>query len=322
MASRYGRRDHLMRRLLVSADAGGIMVALLVAAQVQDRSEIGIFLLLGAATLPVWALVFKLYGLYDRDLKRVSHTAVDDVPWLFHALLLGTLLLWSSYKVFPVENLVLLEVIVFAGVAMLTILTARALVRGMVRRRFGRERVLLIGEDRTAGVLVRKIRAHPEYGMDPVGLLQVPGCGNGKGSVGLSSVGGLDDFPDAVKEHGIERIIVSHTGLDEQTMLDLLRRAQELSLKVSVLPQMFDVMGPSLEIDDVEGITVLGLNPPILSRSSRALKRSMDVVGASSLLALLFPLLAVIALRSGSTPRAQSSSGRIASVEVADGSGF
>jgi exopolysaccharide biosynthesis polyprenyl glycosylphosphotransferase len=294
LAARYGRRDYLMRRLLLLADACGIMVGLLAAAHVEGRADVGRFLLLGAATLPVWVLVFKLYGLYDRDVKRVSHTAVDDVPWLFHALLIGALLLWFSYKVLPVEQLVLAEAVVFAFVAVPTILVARAGVRRSVRRRFGRERVLLIGEDRMAGVLMRKIRHHPEYGMDPVGLLQVAGSGNG--SVDLPAIGALDDFQDAVKEHRIERIIVSHTGLDETTVLDLLRRAKELSLKVSVLPQMFDVMGPSVEIDDVEGVTVLALNPPILPRSSRALKRSMDLVGAGALLVLLFPLLAAIAL--------------------------
>ena len=39
-------------------------------------------------------------------------------------------------------------------------------------------------------------------------------------------------------------------------------------------------MGPSVEVDDVEGVTVLGINPPVLPRSSRLLKRAMDVVGA------------------------------------------
>ncbi len=290
----YGRRDYLMRRLLVVADAGGIMAGLLAAAQVQGRVDAGSFLLVGAAMLPVWVLVFKLYGLYDRDVKRVSHTAVDDLPWLFHALLIGSLLLWFTLKALPVDQLVLSEAITFAGVTLFTVLTARAVVRGTVRRRFGRERVLLIGEDRTTGVLVRKIRDHPEYGMDPVGLLEVPGCENG--SIGLPTIGGLDAFQDAVRRHRIERIIVSHTGLDETTMLDLIRQAKTLPLKVSVLPQMFDVMGPSVEVDDVEGITVLGLNPPILSRSSRALKRAMDLVGAASLLALLSPLLAAIAV--------------------------
>ena len=60
-------------------------------------------------------------------------------------------------------------------------------------------------------------------------------------------------------------------------MLDLLRRSRELGVKVSVLPQLFDALGPSVEVDDVEGITVLGINPPVLPRSSRFLKRAMDI---------------------------------------------
>ena len=55
-------------------------------------------------------------------------------------------------------------------------------------------------------------------------------------------------------------------------------------MKVSVLPQLFDALGPSVEVDDVEGMTVLGINPPVLPRSSRLLKRTMDVVGAISVL--------------------------------------
>lgn len=294
VAARYGKRDYLMRRLLLLADGGGIMFALLAATQVRDRSDTGTLLLLGAVALPLWVVVFKLYGLYDRDRKRVSHTAIDDLPWLFHALLVGSLLLWFWFRLFPVDQLVLSEAVTFAGIALFTILAARAVVRLAVRRGFGRERVLLIGEDRTTGVLVRKILAHPEYGMNPVGVLEVPGCGNV--SVGLLSLGGLDDFPETVKQHGIERIIVSHTGLGEETMLPLLRRAKELSLKISVLPQMFDVMGPSVEVDDVEGVTILGINPPVLSRSSWALKRCMDLAGSIVLLILLAPLFAAIAL--------------------------
>ena len=51
---------------------------------------------------------------------------------------------------------------------------------------------------------------------------------------------------------------------DEQELLALVHRCRELSLKVSVLPQLFSALGPSVEVDDVEGVTVLGINPPVL----------------------------------------------------------
>ena len=55
-------------------------------------------------------------------------------------------------------------------------------------------------------------------------------------------------------------------------------------------------MGPSVEIDDVEGLTVLGMNPPVLSRSSRFMKRTLDLVGSAVLLILTAPLTVVIAV--------------------------
>jgi lipopolysaccharide/colanic/teichoic acid biosynthesis glycosyltransferase len=67
-------------------------------------------------------------------------------------------------------------------------------------------------------------------------------------------------------------------------------------MKVSLLPQVFDALGPSVEIDDVEGVTLLGINPPVLGRSSRAMKRSLDFIGAAVLTVLLLPMLVAIAV--------------------------
>ena len=43
-------------------------------------------------------------------------------------------------------------------------------------------------------------------------------------------------------------------------------------------PQLFSAMGPSVEADHVEGVTVLGINLPVLPRTSRYLKRGLDLL--------------------------------------------
>jgi exopolysaccharide biosynthesis polyprenyl glycosylphosphotransferase len=292
VSDRYGRRDFLLRRLLAAADVVGIMCALLAASQASARADTGAFLLWGAFTLPVWIVVFHTYGLYHRDIKRVNHTSLDDVPWLFHALLVGSLLLWGYYKLLPADQLVFAEVVTFAVVAMLSTVTFRALVRAGVRRWLGHERVLLVGDDRLIGPLVRKMRAHPEYGLEPVGVLN--GTPNEAPDRAVPLVGEVENFPEIARSERAERIVLSHTGLEEETVLELIRQAKQLAVKVSVLPEMFDVLGPTVEIDDVEGVTVLGINPPVLSRSSRALKRAMDLAVALSALLVLAPLFAVV----------------------------
>ena len=63
----------------------------------------------GLVTLPAWVLLFKSYGLYDRDAKRVSDSTGDDRPWIFHALVIGGLF----YKLAPPENLLFREGLIF-----------------------------------------------------------------------------------------------------------------------------------------------------------------------------------------------------------------
>jgi exopolysaccharide biosynthesis polyprenyl glycosylphosphotransferase len=58
-----------------------------------------------------------------------------------------------------------------------------------------------------------------------------------------------------------------------------------------VLPRLFEVVGSSMEFDDVDGITVLGLRRYGLSKTSWYLKRSFDIVCSSLGLVFTAPLL-------------------------------
>src|SRR3954452_7818394 len=77
LGERHGRRDYIIRRLLALADFCGIVVGLFVATAVDPAPGAGLSIVLwGVVLLPMWVVLFKLYGLYDRDLKRVSHSTV------------------------------------------------------------------------------------------------------------------------------------------------------------------------------------------------------------------------------------------------------
>src|SRR5262249_43229569 len=104
------------------------------------------------------------------------------------------------------------------------------------------------------------------------------------------------DLEAAVEAQRVERLVVAHEEFDDEQLFELLCRSRELGVKLSVLPQLFDALGTSVELDDVEGMTLLGVTPPILSRSSRFLKRAMDVVGAALMLVIAAPVIAIAAI--------------------------
>ena len=296
VATRHGHRDYVIRRLLLLADICGIGLALVVAAAVDPAAQTSSIhvVLWGLATLPMWAVVFKLYGLYDRDLKRVSHSTVDDIPWLFHSVVIGTLITWVLFKALPPGKLPFISILSFGIIALVAILSLRSIVRGSAVRLLGPERVVLVGNEKMAQVLTRKMRAHPEYGLEPIGI--VLSGESSENPCDLPVLSGSDDIAEIARHHRADRLIVSHSDLAEGQALDVVRRCKPLAIKVSLLPQVFDALGPSVEIDDVEGVTLLGINPPVLGRSSRTLKRCLDFVGATLLILLLLPLLALIAI--------------------------
>jgi hypothetical protein len=99
VARHYGHHDVLVRRMLAIADLGGLVAALALVLLVFS-SHVAQFLF-ALMALPAWIVIFKMYGLYDRDLKRISHMSVDDLPWIFHGVLVGCLLLIAYFKVTP-----------------------------------------------------------------------------------------------------------------------------------------------------------------------------------------------------------------------------
>jgi exopolysaccharide biosynthesis polyprenyl glycosylphosphotransferase len=292
VARRYGERDAAVRKFLAAADVLGIVAALAIALVVLTP-QLTQFLW-GLTLLPLWIVVFKAYGLYDRDLKRMSHRTVDDLPWIFHAVLIGTLLLFAYYRLLNANGVELRHVASFGVIAIVAIASFRALARRFAVAVLSPEPVVLVGDAPELATLADKLQTHNQYGVEPVGPIAVPRSERAEGSNGNGSDGA--GLYEVVARDGAERIVVARQDFEEDALFELICRAREHGVKVSVLPQLFDALGPSVEIDDVEGTTVLGVNPPVLPRSSRFLKRAMDVVGALAILLVSAPLFAVIAL--------------------------
>ncbi len=299
IATRHGRRDYVLRRGLVLADAIGVLAAggiVFALSPSYLRPGFGDVLWL-LPTIPLWMVLFRTYGLYDRDVKRIGHSMLDDLPSLFHAFVLGTLALWVYFRVLEeVTQLTYAEALGFGILGILMITLLRWVARRLVAAAFGFERVLLIGVSPLIGPLVRKMRTHPEYGLRPVGLVEIGHVSPPVPS--LPMLGRIEDLDlsATLSEHEIERVIVAHEDVDDEDLMSLIQACGRLQIKVGLLPRDIDALGPSLQVDDVEGLTVLGLNPLIVSRSSRFVKRAMDLLGAGLALLLTSPLIALLAI--------------------------
>src|SRR5262249_45404582 len=141
------------------------------------------------------------------------------------------------------------------------VLALRSAVRRALRAALAPERVLLVGDGPELPALAHKLRKHASYGAVPVALR-------------------TSGEPVDLREEDVERVIVAGE-VDCDTRLELLRRCKELGLRVGVVPRAHEALGSSVLVDEVAGTTLLSVPAPVLSPSSRALKRAVDVVGAA-----------------------------------------
>ena len=282
-------RDYFLRRALATADMLAVVGAGAVALLVVPDNTSRLSLLWLLPTLPVWLFLFRLYGLYERDVKRVNASALDDLPALFHAFVLGSLLLWVYLKLLTGHGLDVAEALAFGVSGIVLACGLRAAARRAVLTFGGPARVLLVGESEVTRALARKVSMHPEYGLEAVGAVSVDAVGDLPD--GLPHLGRLADLDlrDLVVAQGVERVIVTAEDLPDEAMMDLVRNCGAVSVKVSLVPNHINALGPSVAIDDIEGLTILGLNPLVLSSSSRFLKRLLDVAGATVGLLLAGP---------------------------------
>lgn len=289
------RRDAIFRRSLVLADVTGAALALaLVAAGSSGSLTWGMLF-----ALPLVVLVAKLLGLYDRDDLVFHKSTLDEAPSLFQLASLFALLTWLLHGVLvdgPIDPLSTLALFV---AFLFLVLCGRTLARRVAHAVAPDERCLVVGPSgarkRFAQKLARAQRGTIVAGHLPLEDERRTPTQRGRFERRSRSVT-LRDIEGMIGELNAHRVVIIPGEASNDMMLEAVSRAKAVGVKVSILPRMFEVVGSSVEFDEVEGATVLGVRRFGLSRSSRLIKRTMDVTISGLSLIVLSPLLAAIAV--------------------------
>jgi exopolysaccharide biosynthesis polyprenyl glycosylphosphotransferase len=174
-------------------------------------------------------------------------------------------------------------------------LGSRAFVRRVVTNITPPERILVIGDAMRAERLRAKVESSYSVKAEVVGRVTPTPAPRRERAGGPRVLGGVDDLATVLLEHDVHRVVIA-PGPDSGEILHTIRLAKLLGVKVSVLPRLYDVVEASVELDDIDGLTMLGIRRYSLTMSSLRLKRAMDVLAAGVGLVLLAPLFAIFAV--------------------------
>jgi exopolysaccharide biosynthesis polyprenyl glycosylphosphotransferase len=281
----HRQREALRRRLLCTADVMAAAASLVLVVTVMGESRLKLDTL---AAAPILAIFFKVAGLYDREQLRLLRSTLDEAPMLVQVAGLYALTVAILQPLLVDGHLWGTQIAALWLASFFAIVCGRMSARWLAGRASSIERCLVIGDPSLALRISNKLASARARAVVAASLpLEADELDRLEGPEGVRRV--VDDLR-------VDRIIIAPSGSEPAGVTELIRLAKAAGVQVSLLPRMLEVVGSAVEFEDIDGLTMLGVRPFGLSRSSRLLKRAFDLVSTAVGLILVGPLIAVIAL--------------------------
>jgi exopolysaccharide biosynthesis polyprenyl glycosylphosphotransferase len=185
-------------------------------------------------------------------------------------------------------------------IVLVALCVASALVceRWIARRVFTRlrttgrltRRIVIVGTDAHAIGLLHTYQRNPGLGYHVVGFVGPDDIGE-RG--GVSVLGGFEDLGHVLIEQGAVGVVVSLSSVGQDDVNALTRQLTDHGYHVALSSSLSDIDVSRLRPQQVDGRTMIYVEPVIRNGWRAVAKRAFDVLTASTVLVLTSPLLAV-----------------------------
>ena len=303
--SAHRRGDYVIPLVSVAADALAIEAAFLLAYWLRFRSgaigggpapRIEGYLVGSIVIVAVWLMLFQGRRMYG---ARRSVSLADETVSVVKVVSTGMLVVMSAaffYRDFSYSRVVFAMLWVFAT---LFLVCARGAVQAVERSlyRKGRhlqEAILLGSDERAAGVYAR-LQGHPSFGFNILGYFADVPAAPGLPLSAASRLGRLADAPAFIRARGTELAFIALRTEDHPALFDLIAECEGVNVEFMMVPDVLEILTSRVQVRELEGIPFLLVKGMPFTAWGRILKRTFDVAVAALTLAVLSPLMGLIA---------------------------
>ena len=195
------------------------------------------------------------------------------------------------------SRLLLLE----AGLMMMVLMS---LTRGVAmlhqehrwRRGIGARRVVIVGAGEVGRRVMRTIVARPDLGYEIVGYVD-DNPTKSSGEIGrFKGLGALDNLASIIDRENVDEVIITLPWNYQRRIFGILRECERRSVDSRIVPDLFQMSMSRVEVSDLGGLPLIAVHPISFNKTELIFKRIIDVVGASLMLLLGWPLFLLIAI--------------------------
>ncbi|MGY1681893.1 sugar transferase [Geodermatophilus sp. SYSU D01176] len=274
---------------------GAVRIPRVVLLSVDVTAFVAAMLLTGTAslkTLTVLGLVLVLFHTGDLYRNRLAYSLLDDAPSILgRALAAGAgAMVLGGLNDGLAGTARLQTAVAFGGLCLAGRYVAYSGIRTARRHHRLRQRTLIVGAGAVAGGLARNLLTHPEYGLEPQGLLDDdPLLREDERPVPV--LGQYNDLSRVVVEHAVDVVIVTYGSVRELNVVGMLRTCDRLSCEIYFVPRLYELHAVTRETEVLWGVPLVRMRRAPFRCGAWTAKRVSDIVISATALMLLAPVL-------------------------------
>jgi exopolysaccharide biosynthesis polyprenyl glycosylphosphotransferase len=241
-------------------------------------------------------ILFALRGLYG---IRLTGFWFRQAWTIATSATMGLAFLITYYFIFqPSANSRLLAPFVWVG-AILVVSAGRLIVSSamglLYRLGLGETRLLVVGSGRLGKMIMQHIAAKPNLGYTIVGFLNdmsEPPADFGR----FKMLGTLDDLRMVIRSMQIDEVIIALPSYMHEQSIKSVRLCERVGATFKIVPDLYELKLSRIDMEDVEGIPLIGIKQVSLNSIQEMITRLADVTVAALILLIGSPLWLLIAL--------------------------
>jgi exopolysaccharide biosynthesis polyprenyl glycosylphosphotransferase len=260
------RRDPLHTIISVVSDTAAASIAVVFSVWLgRNTASVAMDEHLPWLFVPIAVATLAARGMYRRSLSR---DFLDEIGPVQTSLALAALILMAYMVAIDSQGQpshVVMRLWISVALMLALIRLIRAQIQRFLRLHFhSAAPTLIIGGGQLAHQIVARTQQMTEYGLAPVGILDKEPPDRDAKVDGLPIydvpyLGTPALFTAAAKATNAEELIVAFSDVPTQDLVDAIRSAHELGMRVWLVPRLFDTIGAAARVEHLGGIPLLVL---------------------------------------------------------------
>ncbi len=261
---------------------------------IQDYAGLDAYFVIQLSLTGILLAVFGLQRLY---ISRLGVGWIDKAGIILGATTVAiavVIVAVFGFRPFAYSRLIFLYA---WGLIILFLVAARIIetwIKASLRKRgIGITRLLVVGAGTQGRLIMQNLVAQPDLGFQVVGFVDDQRT---EDFGPFKALGTLDDIPRLIVDAAADEVVIALPSASHRKIVEIMMHCDREGLGFRIVPDFYELSLSKVDINEINGIPLIGVREASIQGWNLLLKRLMDVAVSLCVLVMFSPIIAIIAL--------------------------